>query len=1140
MISSQMFVINWIELAVASTILLILTKIVAYRLKQPIDRVNWIGSSLLLTTLVPAIFVAINAPGLNLGIISLVNDRPPSTVVPDIDSRANQNDESKDNRSVASSNQANFDFLSINRVEESPSDDEPTQKPAISQVPITETVTEPAVHPLLHHMTHGAPSSFSEPSRINAWAVFASLLTLCHSAVFFLFILQWILGRRLLADLIRRSSPASPIVLKLWGEITNNRGRSVQLLVTKDLNTPMVFGLRKHVILIPDRFAQNDTASLRFCLSHESCHILRGDLLRWHIVNLCQFLLWFQPLYWALRKELRLNQDLIADAHAAGSQAEPLARYAYSELLLSIAKDSVQLKVQNGMAFFDSKSQLARRIKMLISNEETLRERTTVRFNIVTCTVMFAISVLCGSLRFGSVNADVIDVNEVGLGIESGEYEIEGTTLINDTPGQEDGVRTISGRVVNKAGESVPGAKLFLPLQWQPRRIVQATTNNDGKFELKCPLSSLDFDSTRVESMLWVYAPGYSLQLTNIYEAMSGKKVDGYSIEISEEDQFRFKVLDPNGKPLQHANVKPHSYSVADNSFQVPDEMLGLFTKVTDEEGVVVFSEAQRYRIYSIEVDCQEFGRQIFRVERVEQDASKSEMTTVQLSVAGALKGRLTAEKPEWVKGVPISFTTGNLFDERRPTGIVKVVTNDQGEFHVSRIASGGPLHVYVDLDRELPVRPRLPKNTVIPTGETCEFDIPLVNATMVKGKVLSKTTGAPVRGAHISLTYGGVYPWPDYGSGTTSVQVSTDQNGEFKTRVLPGNLNIHFFSLPRGVMRLRPSDEPSYVVPSGNTEFELPSFELVNTKDLAGLLLGHDGNPIPNVDIRAFHGRNAHGFGKSDDHGQFKMTVPDVGELRYEALNEYQNLQPADIIQTDPLVVKVVDSGRKQTENDEREEAARSQKPNVVLSGRVLLSQMPFENVRVIVTRYRSKFTEPYEITGKPLPPQVIETKTDVAGRYRFEEMKAGDRYSIAFEPDIAVGDPRIKRSRGNTYTIPENLESEAVLEDVNMVPLDQEIAGQVVDLDGKPIQGANIVVRLRTGEYLNSFRTAGPAYSTQSDAKGKFKLKELPGEPLRITAYLTDTNRLDVKFDSHIDVELNQKDIRVVLDPSLIDEDY
>lgn len=1140
MISPQMFVVNWIELAVASTILLILTKIVIYRLKQPIDRVNWIGSSLLLTTLVPAIFVAINAPGLNLGIISLVNDRPPSTVVQDIDSRANPIYESKDNRSVASSNQAILDVLSINLVEESQSDDELTPKPVISKDPITETVSEPAVLPPLRQTTPEATTSFSEPSRVNAWVIVASLVILCYFSVFSLFILQWILGRRHLADLIRRSSPASPIVLKLWQEITNHRGRSVQLLVSKDLNTPMVFGLRKHVILIPDRFAHNDTASLRFCLSHESCHILRGDLLRWHIVNLCQFLLWFQPLYWVLRKELRLNQDLIADAHAASSQAEPFARYAYSELLLSIAKHSAQRKVQNGMAFFDSKSQLASRIKMLISNEETLRERSTVRFTIVTCTVLFAISVLCSSLRIGTVSADVIDANEVGLGIESGEFEIEGTTPINDAPVQEDGVRTIIGRVVNKAGESVPGAKLFLPLQWQPRRIVQAIADKDGKFELKCPLEWLDYESSRVESMLWVYAPGYSLQLTNIYEATSGKKVDGYSIEIPEEDQFRFKVLDPTGKPLQNANVKPHSYSVANNSFQVPDEMLGLFTKVTDEEGVVVFSEAQRHRVYSVEVDCQEFGRQIFRVKRVEQNASESEMTTVQLSEIGALKGRLIAEKPEWVKGVPISFTTGNLFDERRPTGIAKAVTNDQGEFHVSRIASGGPLHVYVDLDRELPVRPRLPKNAVIPTGETYEFDIPLVDATMVKGKVLSKTTGAPVRGAHISLTYGGVYPWLDYGSGTTSVHVSTDQNGEFKTRVLPGNLNIHFFSLPRGLMRLRPSDEPSYVVPSGNTEFELPSFELVNTKDIEGLLLGHDGNPIPNVDVRAFHGINAHGFGKSDDNGQFKMTVPDVGELRYEALNEYQNLQPADIIQTDPLVVKVVDSGRKLTENDEREEAARSQKPNVVLTGRVLLSQMPFENVRVIVTRYRSKFRESYEITGKTLPPQVIETKTDEAGRYRVEEMKAGDRYSIAFEPDIAAGDPRIKRSRGTTYTIPEDVESEAVLEDVNMVPLDQEIAGEVVDLEGKPIQGANITVRLRTGEHLSRLRTAGPAYGTQSDAKGKFKLKELPGEPLRITAYLTDTTRLDVRFETHIDVELNQKDIRVVLDPSLIDEDY
>jgi hypothetical protein len=59
-----------------------------------------------------------------------------------------------------------------------------------------------------------------------------------------------------------------------------------------------------------------------------------------------------------------------------------------------------------------------------------------------------------------------------------------------------------------------------------------------------------------------------------------------------------------------------------------------------------------------------------------------------------------------------------------------------------------------------------------------------------------------------------------------------------------------------------------------------------------------------------------------------------------------------------------------------------------------------------------------------------------------------------------------------------------------------------------------------------------------TTSDAEGRFQIKELPERDLSIYAYLEGkpgSSRFPVQFD----IERNQQNIRIVLDPSLIDDE-
>lgn len=85
--------------------------------------------------------------------------------------------------------------------------------------------------------------------------------------------------------------------------------------VSDPIELPIVFGWRRPVILLPASVcrAGNETA-LRYCLAHEWSHVERRNILSWHLVALVQLLFFYQPLFWWLRRQMRLCQDYLADA----------------------------------------------------------------------------------------------------------------------------------------------------------------------------------------------------------------------------------------------------------------------------------------------------------------------------------------------------------------------------------------------------------------------------------------------------------------------------------------------------------------------------------------------------------------------------------------------------------------------------------------------------------------------------------------------------------------------------------------------------------------------------------------------------------------------------------------------------------
>lgn len=142
--------------------------------------------------------------------------------------------------------------------------------------------------------------------------------------------------------LLRRSGPVAEIELAETCRVLAAKAglrRPPRLLRSSEIASPMVMGLLRPTILIPEKFASGFSSVEReLALSHEIAHISRADLLTGWIPMLAKILFWFlPPVHWAVR-EWEVEREAACDAEALA--LTQMAAPVYGRLLLSlVAKD---------------------------------------------------------------------------------------------------------------------------------------------------------------------------------------------------------------------------------------------------------------------------------------------------------------------------------------------------------------------------------------------------------------------------------------------------------------------------------------------------------------------------------------------------------------------------------------------------------------------------------------------------------------------------------------------------------------------------------------------------------------------------------------------------------------------------------
>ena len=273
---------------------------------------------------------------------------------------------------------------------------------------------------------------------------------------------------------------------------------------------------------------------------------------------------------------------------------------------------------------------------------EVLRSRSPQAFYWMSGLLLLTASLLVGSVRLSTVQADEGAPNKPAV-TQTGDA--------NQSPNNKEiaandvQMKVVRGRVINEAGEPVASAQLWLPLQYQPRRTVQATADDTGNFALKCPT---DWISPRLSGSswtIWAYAPGHSIQTHSAFEVVRGDGDKTYTIQLPPESNTRFKVLTPDGQPLPDVLVQPQNYKTTVGYAAVPEEMLSVVSARTDNNGLASLPAIQSGPLFRIQMTSKEFGSQSLRVD----GSSDMPDREIDLRATATIKGQLVGENPEWV-----------------------------------------------------------------------------------------------------------------------------------------------------------------------------------------------------------------------------------------------------------------------------------------------------------------------------------------------------------------------------------------------------------------------------------------------------------------------------------------------------------
>jgi beta-lactamase regulating signal transducer with metallopeptidase domain len=173
--------------------------------------------------------------------------------------------------------------------------------------------------------------------------------------------------------------------------------RDVEFRVASELSTPATIGWRRPVILLPTHWRDWTYEERRAVIAHEIAHVGRNDFLSWLIAQFGVALHFYHPLVHWLAWRLRLQQELSADAAAAGLVG---GQRTYVAILAAMTLRQTDSRIAwPARAFLPTSKTFLRRIEML-RGAKALVAKNSRSLRIMCVGLVFAAASLAAGVRF--------------------------------------------------------------------------------------------------------------------------------------------------------------------------------------------------------------------------------------------------------------------------------------------------------------------------------------------------------------------------------------------------------------------------------------------------------------------------------------------------------------------------------------------------------------------------------------------------------------------------------------------------------------------------------------------------------------------------------------------------------------------
>jgi beta-lactamase regulating signal transducer with metallopeptidase domain len=244
----------------------------------------------------------------------------------------------------------------------------PTTAPSASALP------EPAARPLgMPHVGVRVETMQFGPQTIRcfAWG---------YSAIVLFGLIRLLLDWQSVRPVLRNSSPyiVEDAEGALWQELGERmRVKLPPVRCSAEVASPVVLGVFRPVLVLPEEFAGCSLAELRAALAHELAHVQRRDCLVNVLCRLAALPVFWHPLVGLVQQAIARTREMICDELAARQMRSDVA---YARCLLNLAKgmmrDGNVAFAGSGMRLFDS-NQLEERVMRLTEEKRVLSVQET-------------------------------------------------------------------------------------------------------------------------------------------------------------------------------------------------------------------------------------------------------------------------------------------------------------------------------------------------------------------------------------------------------------------------------------------------------------------------------------------------------------------------------------------------------------------------------------------------------------------------------------------------------------------------------------------------------------------------------------------------------------------------------------------